>query len=169
MDYVITRRTRLQPPLTSEDATFVHRVLWPAVYRLVTDAEWRAAQQIGLTPAARRLLDQVEAAGELRLDQPSVRAAACGHGDRRAVSGARDDLEHRMLVHSQQIHTERGNHVTVLSTWQTWAARAAPDLASEAREMDRAAAEAALRSASGEAPLATEPRPARRATRRRAP
>jgi hypothetical protein len=153
--------------LCAKKVTFVHRGLWAALYRVVTDPEWRAAQRPGLTPAARRLLDQVEEAGEVRLDRVSVGAVASG--DRRAPAGARDELEQRMLVQSQQIHTEAGNHATVLRSWQRWASEAAPELPAETRSLERAQAEAAVRAACGEAALGTDPRPARRATKRRAP
>src|SRR5829696_847214 len=38
--------------LCAKKVTFVHRSLWPAIYRVVTDPAWRAAQLVGLTPAA---------------------------------------------------------------------------------------------------------------------
>ena len=149
--------------------TFVHQSLWPALYRVVTDPNWRTQQERGLTPAGRRLLDQVEKAGELRLDQVSVRAQSCGFGDRRAVARARDELEERMLVQSQQIHTESGNHATVLRTWARWADAAASDLPWQARALELHRAQAELRAVCGQVPLAVEPPAQRRATKRRAP
>lgn len=52
MDYVITRRTRLRPPQTAEDASFVHRVLTDP--RNSGPFLWH-----GATPGVHELLDEL--------------------------------------------------------------------------------------------------------------
>ena len=82
--------------------TLVDRKLWPAVFAVGAAREsWQLA---GLGPAARALLRRVDKNG---------RAEASGEAAR--------ELEKRLLVHSEQIHTEAGSHAKILETWQTWA------------------------------------------------
>jgi hypothetical protein len=100
--------------------TFVHRALWPALYRVATDAT-RVRRAVGeLDAEGRALLARVERAGELRLDKPAR---------------ARDALESRLLVLGEDVHTEKGHHLKVLRTWQRWASdevkRAAAELTFE--------------------------------------
>jgi hypothetical protein len=93
--------------------TFLHRRLWPALFRVVTDAGWRRAKSRGLPAAARRLLAEVEAAGELELLT-------------RAQASARKPLEQRPLVLCTQEHTETGHHATRLRSWTAWAPAGLP-------------------------------------------
>jgi hypothetical protein len=129
--------------------TLVHRALWPALYRVVTDPTWRARAAVALTPASCRLLEQVEHRGEARLLELSARAPSCGSGDRRATLGAKEELEARLLVQVGQIATARGGHETVLRSWTRWAP---PEVAAAAAALTLAAAERTLRRACGERP-----------------
>lgn len=81
--------------LVGGKVTFVHRALWPALARVVTDENWRRKQP--LSPEAKRLLRDVESLGVMRK----------GHRE----------LERSLLVHSGSVHTEKGNHATVLTSW----------------------------------------------------
>lgn len=124
--------------------TILHRALWPALARVVTDEGWRAARAARLGAAARRLLDAVEGApGPLRLDE-HARALRLDRDGRRALSRARLDLERALLVHATEVHTERGAHATVLEPWPRWVART-PGLAGEAAKLDLGEAMEALR------------------------
>jgi hypothetical protein len=78
--------------------TFVHRRLWPALARVVTDPGWRAARIARLSPEARDLLARVEIA-EVR--QPPRKP--------------REELERAMLADARQVH--EGRHVTILRPW----------------------------------------------------
>src|SRR5262249_38611291 len=108
---------------------FVHRTLWPALLRLVTDPAWRRRAEKGAGAPAGRSLRDVEPAGTLRM---------AGEKDARA------ELERRGLVLSTSEHTESGRHAAVLTSWRSWAP---PDVLAEARALEPAAAEERLRTA----------------------
>jgi hypothetical protein len=85
--------------------TLVHRRLWPAFLTVaVADEAW---QRRGLTPKARALLAKVEKSSS------AVRASG------EAVKA----LELRLLVCSEQVHTESGRHETGLESWSAWRRR----------------------------------------------
>jgi hypothetical protein len=86
--------------------TFVHRRMWPALVRIVTDEAWRAPRKKALSAAGRALFTKVEKAGTLRLDKPDK---------------AKKELEASLLVRSASMHTEKGKHATVLGAWSAWA------------------------------------------------
>jgi hypothetical protein len=91
--------------LVSGKVTFVHRWLWPAA--LVTATE-RAAWQFARLPApARELYESVERQGMLF-----------------ATGRSAKELERRLLVHGEQVHTEKGHHELRLESWALWAERA---------------------------------------------
>jgi len=95
----------LAAKLARGKVAFVHRALWPALIRVMTDPEHRRRATAGLSAAAERLLVDVEKSGSLR--QPDKKA--------------RTELEKRALVVSASEHTDRGSHVTVLRSWRAWA------------------------------------------------
>ncbi len=99
----------LHVKLISKKETFVHRSLWPQLFAVATSREdW---QTTGLAARARALLEKVESYGALRLDE-------LGRGfDRQALSRAARELEERLLVHGDQVHTEKGAHAKLLSSW----------------------------------------------------
>lgn len=117
--------------LVDGKVTFVHRALWPALYRVVSDPRARAARKRGLSAAARALLDRVERDGTVTCDGPADRAA------RRALEAA-------ALVHAASEHTEKGSHAAVLTAWSTWAA---PDVAAAAGKLPLAEARESLAAA----------------------
>ncbi len=85
--------------------TFVHRRLWKAVLSVAVARD--AWQLEGLSPVAGALMDQVEREGSLEASGPESA-----------------ELENRLLVHGDQIHTESGKHKTRLETWPAWSLRA---------------------------------------------
>ena len=115
--------------LIAGKVTFVHRDLWPALYRVATDAGRRAALAPGLSPEARDLLARVEEAGELRLDRLKPAPAP----------RAREALEKALLCLAEDLHTEKGSHTKVLTTWERWA-DAGVRRAAEALALERARA-----------------------------
>lgn len=95
----------LATKLVSGKVTFVHGKLWPALLAAATSREpW---QTRGLSSAARALLARVTKEGLLQ-----------------AAGKAARELESRLLVHSEQVHTESGAHAKCLESWKHWAKRA---------------------------------------------
>jgi len=84
--------------------TFVHRRLWPPLLAVALAGE--AWQTAGLSREGRALLEQVAR------ERSIVSSGA-----------ASKELECRLLVHGNQIHTKSGKHQTRLETWQDWALR----------------------------------------------
>ena len=103
--------------LVSGKVTYVHQRLWPAVLAVARASEpWQVGS---LSRAARSLLEAVTRNGEVRTDQvprmPGVKAPSPGDAAR--------ELERRLLVHSQEVHTSTGAHAKHLETWDRWAGR----------------------------------------------
>jgi len=99
----------LRVKLISKKETFVHRSFWPQLFAVATSREdW---QTTGLSARARALLEKVETYGAIRLDE-------LGRGfDRKALSRAARELEEKLLVHGDQVHTDKGAHAKLLSSW----------------------------------------------------
>src|SRR5260370_3636506 len=88
--------------LISGKITLVNRPLWPAVYVIGTAREpW---QLRSLSKEARALLKKVDKETKVSCSGDPVR-----------------ELETRLLVYSESVHTERGSHVKQARTWQSWA------------------------------------------------
>ena len=104
--------------ITGGRAAFVHRSLWPALVRVVTDPGWRRGRVEKVSTRSRSLLDDVEEEGRLRLDRHRLARTPKGRTELRR---ARLDLEKQMLVHARSEHAESGRHAAVLQSWTTWA------------------------------------------------
>ncbi len=124
--------------LMNEKVTYVHRRLWPHLYTIGTGREgW---QFDGLPATAKGLFDTVCERGILRLDE-----LVGGRSLKELGKDARS-IEVRLLVLTDDIHTESGAHVKQLQTWQHWAANsefrppASLGLAEARAEFDRIAA-----------------------------
>ena len=95
-------RDVLAVKLVSGKVTFVHRALWPAVYAAGSAREpW---QKRGLSKEAGALLRQADKAKMLLSSGEAVR-----------------ELEARLLVHAQSVHTAQGFHRKEVATWGAWA------------------------------------------------
>lgn len=90
--------------------TFVSRALWPALAAIGRSRErW---QTRGLSPGARALLRRIEREGGVRTDQlPRTR---------HKPGAAARELETRLLVHSDEFHTETGAHAKRLQDWDVF-------------------------------------------------
>jgi hypothetical protein len=109
--------------------TFVHKRLWPAVLAVATAREpWQTA---GLAPDPRALWRRVDKAGSLI-----------------ASGKAAKEIECRLLVHAEQIHTEAGSHKSGLETWKAWARRTGAETTISAAE-GRSRLEAAVTALGG--------------------
>jgi hypothetical protein len=84
--------------LIAGKVTFVHPRLLPALAAVGRAREpW---QMRGLSPAAHRLLSQVDRKGTVRASGPASK-----------------ELQERLLVDAREEHTESGRHETVLTAW----------------------------------------------------
>ena len=103
--------------LVSGKNTYVHRRLWSAIIAIgVAREPW---QLEGLSSMAERLLKAVTEQGELRTDEIPW---AGGPKKDSPGEGARQ-LERKLLVQSEEVHTETGAHAKRLETWERWANR----------------------------------------------
>ena len=100
--------------LISRKVTFVHRELWNEIYSIgVARERWQWKK---LSPKARRFLKVVDGVGttytyEVRTSFTPIPADVAR------------ELEKRLLVHTEQVHTETGKHARVVETWAAWAVR----------------------------------------------
>lgn len=105
--------------LISGKVTFVHRSLWDPIYSIgVAREEW---QMKTLSTDAKTLLEELDHAKTIQKNKPGEIVR---------------ELERRLLIHAEQIHTETGAHAKVLETWDAWARR----IGFRARAKDPAAA-----------------------------
>lgn len=102
--------------LISEKVTFVHRELWDRIYSIgVAREEWQLAK---LSSNATALLKVVDESGSLHSDK-------LGKAFGPKPGEVARELEIRLVIHAEQVHTESGKHAKVLETWPAWAKRAA--------------------------------------------
>jgi hypothetical protein len=103
--------------LLSGKRTYVHRKLWPQLFSIATaQAPW---QLEGISQTALSLLKRVEGEGMIRSDH--LRSSG-GSGKASAGEAARE-LENKLLIHTEEFHTETGRHAKLLETWQAWSDR----------------------------------------------
>jgi hypothetical protein len=102
--------------LVSGKVTFVHRKFWSEIFSIGSAREpWQIK---GLSDSARLLLKMIDENGSLTTERLSwPRTSEVKPGD------AARELEKRLLIHSDQFHTERGMHAKLLETWEHWAKR----------------------------------------------
>src|SRR5262245_50877624 len=99
--------------LISRKVTFIHRKLWTRLFAVAAARDdW---QLQGLSKPSTLLLKQIEKEGTLLTN--SVKRSDTKIGD------AARELEFRLLIHSDQFHTESGAHAKRLETWELWARR----------------------------------------------
>jgi hypothetical protein len=93
--------------LIDRKVTFLHRRLWPALWRVVSDPAFRSRAERGLERDARALLSSVRARGTVRLEKKA--------------GPAKKVIEERLLALVGQDHGPSGAHRTVLRSWEAWA------------------------------------------------
>src|SRR5688500_16012674 len=99
--------------LVSGKVTYVHKKLWPALIAVAVSGEpW---QTDALNSSSRRLLDVVTLEGRIRTDELPEDLEKAGESAR--------ELERRLLLRSDEVHTESGSHQKWLETWAAWAVR----------------------------------------------
>jgi len=101
--------------LVSGKTTYVHRRLWPELIAIGTAQEpW---QLEGLPAPAKSMLNKVDERGILRMDEiKGARSMKEKGADAR-------NLELRLLVFGDNVHTASGAHVKRIETWEHWAWR----------------------------------------------
>jgi len=100
--------------LISKKVTFVHRKLWTRLFAIASARDdW---QLEGLSKPAQLLLGEIEKDGALFTNTMNKSSVA-------KTGNAARELELRLLVHSDQFHTESGAHAKRLETWESWAKR----------------------------------------------
>jgi hypothetical protein len=105
--------------LISGKVTLVHRDLWSEILAIGTAQEpW---QMEGLSVSAQALLNAVQETGALQTDKidwlKSEGSAKAKPGD------VARELERKLLIHAEQIHTPSGAHAKSLETWEHWSKR----------------------------------------------
>jgi hypothetical protein len=96
-------------PLIMAKEAILDPSLGPAVERIAADPERIDKAKVGLTALARRLLEEVEERGRLRMDAWTTPATK--------ARPARLLLQKELLVWSSDMHTERGYHTSVVVPW----------------------------------------------------
>jgi hypothetical protein len=97
-------------PLILGKETLVDPSLGPAIERIARDPARRLKVRSSLPLLARKLLDQVEATGRVRMDRWAVAT--------KQARQARLVLQRELLAMSFGLHTERGYHTSVVVPWQ---------------------------------------------------
>jgi hypothetical protein len=110
--------------LVGGKVTYLHRSLWPAFLAVATAAEsWQCRR---LSPQGRQLLRQVQSGTAVR-----------------ARGNPAKELQERLLVYAEEVHTESGRHEIALQPWAVVQARLGPlplHKAAEGRDKLEAAA-----------------------------
>jgi hypothetical protein len=100
--------------LVGGKVTFLHSALWPALLRVARDPARLARVRAGLSPAAARLLDEVEREGEAHLDQLGRQNSWPPERD---LARAGKELEAGLLAHLSTSASERGRQALVVRSW----------------------------------------------------
>jgi hypothetical protein len=111
---VVHHKDVLITKLVSSKVTLVHRRLWPEVVSIgVAREPWQTTK---LSLGAQMLLGQIDQSGSLQsneLEWPT-KFKAIKPGD------AVRELEKRLLIHSEEFHTESGAHAKLIESWAHW-------------------------------------------------
>ena len=100
--------------LLSGKVTFVHRELWNRIYSIgIAREEWQLQNLSSNASALLKMLDEVG----------SIQTNKLGKKFGPKPGETARELELRLLLYTQQIHTESGAHAKVLETWDVWAKR----------------------------------------------
>lgn len=126
--------------------------LSPAVQRVASDRGRIARAREALTSTARRLLQELEGEGQVRMDEWKVPT--------KEARPARMLLETQLLAVGEELHTENGYHTSVLRLWK--ASTIAKRFGTSAKKMTYEAAQDMLLEAALKAAVVASEREARR-------
>jgi hypothetical protein len=112
----LSRKDVLTTRLISGKVTFVYRGLWPDFLAIgISQAGW---QMESLSANALTLFGLVQRHDKIRTDDPRLK------GEAKSIPDTVRELERRLLLHSEEVHTERGSHAKLLESWNEWSRRA---------------------------------------------
>jgi hypothetical protein len=114
---IVDHKDVLVAKLVSAKVTFVHRLLWPEVISIgLAREDW---QMVGLSPPAKILLAQSDQAESLATNEIiwPRKFKALKPGD------AVRELEKRLLIHSEEFHSDNGAHAKLIESWEHWTRR----------------------------------------------
>jgi hypothetical protein len=98
-------------PLVLGKSTTLDPSLTDAFYSVAADPRRQAAARSELSRDAARLLELLDGRPEVRMDAINMPT--------KQSRKARLELEREFLVHSYDIHTERGSHSSVIAPWES--------------------------------------------------
>ncbi len=100
--------------LVSGKDTYIHRRVWTHFLAVATSKDsWQLS---GLPDLTLSLLNAVEAREELRTDEFAREV----HFEVKDLGEMARQLERRLLVYGEDIHTQRGFHAKLLRDWRRW-------------------------------------------------
>lgn len=100
--------------LLAGKVTFVHRIIWANVVAVGSSREpWQLAT---LTQEGAVLLDEVDDKQTVVAGDSAVLDAKPSKVRSKVVR----ELEQRLLIHTDEVHTEHGSHSKVLQHWDYW-------------------------------------------------
>lgn len=95
--------------LINKKITFIHRRHWNALLSITTSGkQW---QKKDLSVSCKSLFQRVQREGKLRIDDSRLAKPPA------EVGKLASQLETRLLVYSESVHTDSGKHVRQLSSW----------------------------------------------------
>lgn len=96
--------------LVNKKVTFLQKRHWDALYAIgISGQNWQTSK---LLAAHKRLLKLIQSAGEIRADDLRLKIKAS------EIGKLASKLEERLLVHSENVHTDSGKHIRLMRTWQ---------------------------------------------------
>jgi hypothetical protein len=99
----------LEAKLISGKVTLIYKTLWPELFAVGSSRDrW---QMVNLSTDAKRLFDLVEKKGKARSDEILWRGKA-------PIGDSVRELEKRLLLHSEEIHTAKGSHAKIIRSWR---------------------------------------------------
>jgi len=98
----------LEAKLISGKVTLIYKTLWPDL--LAVGSSRDSWQMLNLSADAKRLFHLVEKRGKIRSDEIESQGKS-------AIGDCVRELEKRLLVHSEEIHTTKGSHAKIIHSW----------------------------------------------------
>lgn len=95
--------------LINKKITFVDQRHWDSIFAIaLAGQKWQTEK---LSPDAKKLLKIVQLKGSLRADDDNLKQSPT------EIGKIASQLEERLLLYSESIHTDSGKHIRVLSSW----------------------------------------------------
>jgi hypothetical protein len=99
----------LEAKLISGKGTLIYKTLWPELLEICSSRNrWQMAN---LSADAKNLLRLIEKKSKIRTDEIEWQGKS-------AIGDCVRELEKRLLVHSEEIHTAKGSHSKIIRSWR---------------------------------------------------